>query len=158
MWTECGLGCAYWVGVATVQPALPQYRCDPSGWGSRDPNVHTIWSSGPQQNGATASFDFADIAILNGVVGQRVCLVVAMPFPADEHALLGTVADRDLVVPGPEVDPFAALREEACRKAEGKVARLRERHRRSLELGKLKQARALAKALREARSRRAASC
>lgn len=162
-WGSCGPGCPYWAAVATVQPAQPAYDCAATDWSRRDASIRTIWSSGPNPNGTTTSFDFADVGILPGVVGQRVCLMVVQPMPDAGYAESALVARADLSLPEalgaatrPEVRPTAPST--ACRHARRAVKRLRLRWNRMRKAGNPVRARHLRRTLLQARSRRAARC
>ncbi len=66
-----------WRPVATVQPTLPSYNCKGNEATDTDPNTKVVWDGGTQStNSAGAGFDGVDVPILEGVVGQRLCLSV----------------------------------------------------------------------------------
>jgi hypothetical protein len=77
--TECPeaqTSCA-WRPIATVQPTLPSYTCKGNEATDTDPNTKVVWDGGTQTpNSAGASFDGVNVPILEGVVGQRLCLSV----------------------------------------------------------------------------------
>jgi hypothetical protein len=156
-WDQCGPGCDYWVAVATVQPAQPSYECKPD-WNSRDPNILTIWSSGAQPNGATASFDFASVEILNGVVGQRVCISIAEPYRSENHALGFSEPGTMLTVPGPGTAVAPTEAAQPCERAKGQVVWLTFRFRKAIQAHKAKLAQRLNKELKRAKRKRDEKC
>jgi hypothetical protein len=64
-----------WRPVVTAAPSLPAYACDGTEPLDSDPNTTVVYW-GPTQTGpGTVPFDIPSGAILNGVYGQRACLI-----------------------------------------------------------------------------------
>lgn len=102
-WTDCGAACNWWLPYATVQPSLPSYSCRGDELFDSDPNTQQIWSGGQQTANATLSFDRTDVGILQGVVGQRVCLsVIQSPHILDPIC----VAQAPILDMDPNACPF----------------------------------------------------
>jgi hypothetical protein len=76
-WTDCGSDPCSWLPIATVQPVLPAYGCRGDEALDSDPNTRNVWNGGGRTANGTATFDLADVPILSGVHGQRLCLSVS---------------------------------------------------------------------------------
>jgi hypothetical protein len=65
-----------WTPIATVAPSAPGHACLGDEASDSDPNTQVVWSGARQTANGTAMVDQADVAILPGVRGQRLCFSV----------------------------------------------------------------------------------
>ena len=65
-----------WLPLAFVQPSLPEYQCWGEEWISTDHNIRVVWNGGEQPANGIASFNLSNVNILQGVYGQRLCVIV----------------------------------------------------------------------------------
>jgi hypothetical protein len=80
--TPCLSGFCEWRPIVMAQPNLPSYSCKQQEWGDSDPNTQQVWLGPAFTTNTSYSTAVTDAAILNRVVGQRLCLEV---FGQNEH-------------------------------------------------------------------------
>jgi hypothetical protein len=71
-WDQCGSGLCDWTPVVVVDPILEPCSSPLES----QYNARTIWNAGGQSANGTISFSVPTTPILNGVYGQKACLVV----------------------------------------------------------------------------------
>ena len=160
---DCGPGCDYWVAVAALGPGGSE--CPLGFLGGEEPDVREFWSSGAEPNGATASFDFAEMPILPGLVGQQVCLYAVEPYRSEETATFGHVAIRPMALAQPPsaVSPASVPQTStppvsSCSGEPAGIVRLRSQLRKARRAGHHKAVVRIRKALEAALAGQAARC
>jgi hypothetical protein len=75
-WSDCTAeNHCKWFPEVVTEPSLPEYHCASKDALSSDPNVRSIWNGGSHTTNETVNFEAPNTLILQGVFGQRACLM-----------------------------------------------------------------------------------